>query len=160
MNNLQKLKFGAIQQRAPQMTMDLPVPPNTRMSLIARAAATSLDELRRLNLDIKGTSTPERAELRGSGGEGQRVASARHAAGAAPEPKTTATCALPQNFDWGRQRFTPEMQEACRRNLGARAAASAAPLQLRSPREPAPETRSGRFREESDRPAQTSWSLR
>lgn len=58
LNNLQKLKFGAIQQRAPQMPMDLSVPPNTRLSLVARAAALSVDELRRLNLDIKGTATP------------------------------------------------------------------------------------------------------
>ena len=40
--------------------------------------------------------------------------------------KDDSDMCAPQNFDWGRQRFTPEMQEACKRSLGARAAAAAA----------------------------------
>jgi hypothetical protein len=125
LNNLQKLKFGAIQQRAPQMTMDLPVPPNTRMSLVARAAATSLDELRRLNLDIKGTSTPS---IQGFAVQVSKdsVWQARETLQELLKTKDDSDMCAPQNFDWGRQRFTPEMQEACTRNLGARAAASAA----------------------------------
>lgn len=123
LNNLQKLKFGAIQQRAPQMTMDLPVPPNTRMSLVARAAATSLDELRRLNLDIKGTSTPSVQNFAVQVPK-DSVWQAREALQELLKAKDDSDLCAPQNFDWGRQRFTPEMQAACARNLGARAAAS------------------------------------
>jgi soluble lytic murein transglycosylase-like protein len=125
LNNLQKLKFGAIQQRAPQMTMDLPVPPNTRLSLVARAAATSLDELRRLNLDIKGTSTPNVQNFAVQVSK-DSVWQARETLQELLKTKDDSDMCAPQNFDWGRQRFTPEMQEACRRTLGARAAASAA----------------------------------
>jgi len=128
LNNLQKLKFGAIQQRAPQMTMDLPVPPNTRMSLVARAAATSLDELRRLNLDIKGGSTPGVQNFAVQVAK-DSVWQARETLQELLKAKDDSDMCAPQNFDWGRQRFTPEMQEACRRNLGARAAASSVPLQ-------------------------------
>jgi hypothetical protein len=128
LNNLQKLKFGAIQQRAPQMTMDLPVPPNTRMSLVARAAATSLDELRRLNLDIKGTSTPNVPNFAVQVAK-DSVWQARDTLQALLQSKDDGDMCVPQNFDWGRQRFTPEMQEACTRSLGARAASSSAPLQ-------------------------------
>lgn len=125
LNNLQKLKFGAIQQRAPQMTMDLPVPPNTRMSMVARAAATSLDELRRLNLDIKGGSTPGVQNFAVQVSK-DSVWQARETLQELVKSKDDSDLCAPQNFDWGRQRFTPEMQEACKRNLGARAAASAA----------------------------------
>lgn len=130
LNNLQKLKFGAIQQRAPQMTMDLPVPPNTRMSLVARAAATSLDELRRLNLDIKGTSTPNVQNFAVQVAK-DSVWQAREALQELLKAKDDSDMCAPQNFDWGRQRFTPEMQQACARSLSARAATSAAPLQPR-----------------------------
>lgn len=128
LNNLQKLKFGAIQQRAPQMTMDLPVPPNTRMSLVARAAATSLDELRRLNLDIEGTSTPNVPNFAVQVSK-DSVWQARDTLQELLKTKDESDMCAPQNFDWGRQRFTPEMQQACARNLAARAPASTAPLQ-------------------------------
>ena len=124
LNNLQKLKFGTIQQRAPQMTMEVPVPPNTRMSMVARAAATSLDELRRLNLDIKGTSTPGVQNFAVQVST-DSVWQARETLQELIRTKDDGDMCAPQNFDWGRQRFTPEMQEACKRTLGARAAASA-----------------------------------
>jgi hypothetical protein len=128
LNNLQKLKFGAIQQRAPQMTMDLPVPPNTRMSLVARAAATSLDELRRLNLDIKGTNTPNVPNFAVQVAK-DSVWQARETLQELLKAKDDGDMCAPQNFDWGRQRFTPEMQQACSRTLSVRAAASASALQ-------------------------------
>jgi hypothetical protein len=127
LNNLQKLKFGAIQQRAPQMTMDLPVPPNTRMSLVARAAATSLDELRRLNLDIKGTSTPNVPNFAVQVAK-DSVWQARETLQALLQSKDDGDMCVPQNFDWGRQRFTPEMEQACSRTLRVSAPASSAPL--------------------------------
>lgn len=123
LNNLQKLKFGTIQQRAPQITMDLPVPPGTRLTLVARAAAMSMDELRRLNLDIKGTSTPSVPNFAVQVPK-DSVWQARDTLAELLRAKDESDLCAPPNFDWGRQRFTPEMQEACARSLGARPAAS------------------------------------
>lgn len=124
LNNLSRLKFGGIQQRAPQMTMDLAVPPSTRLSLVARAAGLSLDELRRLNLDIQGTSTPNVPNFAVQVPK-DSVWQARDMLQELLKAKDDSDLCAPQNFDWGRQRFTPEMQEACARRLGAAAAASA-----------------------------------
>lgn len=125
LNNLQKLKFGAIQQRAPQMTMDLQVPPNTRLSLVARAAALSVDELHRLNLDIDGNATPNVPNFAVQVPK-DSVWQARDTLQELLKAKDDSDLCAPNNFDWGRQRFTPEMQEACNRNLATRSAAPAA----------------------------------
>jgi len=126
LNNLQKLKFGGAQQGAPQVTMDLQVPPSTRLSLVARAAGTSLDELRRLNLDIKGTSTPNVQNFAVQVSK-DSVWQARDTLQELLKSKDDSDLCAPQNFNWGRQRFTAEMQAACARNLAARGAALAAP---------------------------------
>ena len=125
LNNLQRLKFGAIQQRAPQMTMDLQVPPSTRLTLVARAAALSLDELRRLNLDIQGTSTPAVPNFAVQVPK-DSVWQARDTLQELLKSGDESDMCAPGNFDWGRQRFTAEMQAACARNLGARSAEAAA----------------------------------
>jgi Transglycosylase SLT domain len=126
LNNLQRLKFGGIQQRAPQMTMDLQVPPTTRLTLIARAAALSLDDLRRLNLDIEGNSTPNVRNFSVQVPK-DSVWQARDTLQELLKTGDESDLCAPANFDWGRQRFTPEMQEACTRNLRTRAAAAPAP---------------------------------
>ncbi|HEY6077939.1 MAG TPA: transglycosylase SLT domain-containing protein [Polyangiaceae bacterium] len=125
LNNLQRLKFGAIQQRAPQMTMDLPVPPTTRLTLVARAAALSLDELHRLNLDLKGTSTPSVQNFAVQVPK-DSVWQARDTLQELLKSGDQSDLCAPRTFDWGRQRFTPEMQQACARNLAARGAAPSA----------------------------------
>jgi Transglycosylase SLT domain len=133
LNNLQRLKFGAIQMRAPQMTMDLPVPPGTRMTMVARAAAMSLEELMRLNLDIKGTSSPG---VQGFAVQVPKdsVWQAREALAELVKTGDDSDLCAPAGFDWGRQRFTPEMQEACKRSLGVRAPApEAAPAPAAPP---------------------------
>lgn len=118
LNNLAKFKFAAVQTRYPQNTSDLEVRPGTRLSLVARAAATSVNHLRLLNLDISGDTTPDipnfavqvpkdvvwqardtLKELLASGDESDQC--------------------VPPGFDWGRQRFTEKMADACRRRLGA-----------------------------------------
>jgi hypothetical protein len=135
LNNLQRLKFGAIQQRAPQMTMDLAVPPSTRLSLVARAAALSLDDLRRLNLDIQGTSTPNVQNFSVQVPK-DSVWQARDTLQELLKSKDDSDLCAPQNFDWGRQRFTPEMQQACARSLGARTASSAPAPATAAPKAP------------------------
>jgi len=127
LNNLQRLKFGGIQQRAPQITMDLQVPPATRLTLVARAAALSLEELRRLNLDIKGTTTPNVPNFAVQVPK-DSVWQARDTLQELLKSNDESDKCAPANFDWGRQRFTQEMQNACARSLAARSAqAGAAP---------------------------------
>jgi hypothetical protein len=114
--NLQKLKFSGIQMRAPQITADLEVPPNTRLGLIARAAATSVTELRRLNLDLKSDRTPNLPNFAVQVPK-DVVWQARDTLQELLKSKDEADLCTPQNFDWGRQRFTQEMAKSCERLL-------------------------------------------
>ncbi len=114
--NLTKLKFSAIQMRAPQITADLDVPPQTRLSMIARAAATSVTELKRLNLDLKSDRTPNLPNFAVQVPK-DVVWQARDTLQELVRSKDEADMCVPQNFDWGRQRFTAEMAKACERSL-------------------------------------------
>jgi hypothetical protein len=119
--NLQKLKFSAIQMRAPQNTADLDVPPQTRLSMIARAAATSVTELKRLNLDLKSDRTPNLPNFAVQVPK-DVVWQARDTLQELVRSKDEADLCVPQSFDWGRQRFTAEMAKACERSLSTGAA--------------------------------------
>ncbi len=130
LNNLQRLKFAGIQMRAPQVTMDLAVPPSTRLSLVARAAAMSFNDLRALNLDLKGTSTPGVPNFSVQVPK-DSVWQARDTLQELLKSKDESDQCVPGNFDWGRQRFTPEMAKACNRTLTA--AAAAAPAEASTP---------------------------
>lgn len=118
LNNLQRLKFVGAQMRAPQMTMDLEVPPSTRMTLVARAAALSLNELRTMNLDIKGGLTPGIPNFVVQVPK-ENVWQARETLQELLKAKDDLDQCVPASFDWGRQRFTPEMAKACASRLPA-----------------------------------------
>ncbi len=123
--NLTRLKFAGVQIRAPQLTADLEVAGGTRLSLVARAAATSLAQLRSLNLDFSGDAVPVIP--------GGKIAvqvpkdvvwQARDSLKELIASKDQSDQCVPQTFDWGKQRFTPEMEQACLKRLGAAAAAT------------------------------------
>jgi hypothetical protein len=125
LENLQKLKFAGTQMRAPEVTGDLDAPPGTRLGLIARAAATSVNQIRAINLDLKADVIPTIP--------GQRfivqvphdtVWQARDALDDLRAQGAYEDQCVPDTFDWGKQRFTPEMKDECRRRLGAAAARS------------------------------------
>ncbi|HMJ54300.1 MAG TPA: lytic transglycosylase domain-containing protein [Polyangiaceae bacterium] len=125
LENLQKLKFAGTQMRAPEVTGDLDAPPGTRLGLVARAAATSVNQIRSLNLDLKADVIPTIP--------GQRfiiqvphdtVWQARDALDDLRTQGSYEDQCVPDTFDWGKQRFTPEMKDECRRKLGAGAARS------------------------------------
>jgi hypothetical protein len=125
LENLQKLKFAGTQMRAPEVTGDLDAPPGTRLGLIARAAATSVNQIRSLNLDLKADVIPTIP--------GQRfiiqvphdtVWQARDALEDLRAQAAYEDQCVPDTFDWGKQRFTPEMKDECRRKLGAAAGRS------------------------------------
>ncbi len=126
LENLQKLKFAGTQMRAPEVTADLDAPPGTRLGLIARAAATSVNQIRALNLDLKADVIPTIP--------GQRfviqvphdtVWQARDALDDLRAQGAYEDQCVPDTFDWGKQRFTPEMKDECRRRLGSAAGKSA-----------------------------------
>jgi hypothetical protein len=116
--NLQKLKFAGAQLRPPEVTSDLDVPPGTRLGLVARAASTSVVEIRSLNLDVIGDRVPAVP--------GERFAiqvpkdvvwQARDTlAGLIAQSSSEDEC-VPETFDWGKRRFTPEMATECRQRL-------------------------------------------
>ena len=123
LENLQKLKFAGVQMRAPEVTGDLDAPPGTRLGLIARSAATSVNQIRSLNLDLKADVIPSIP--------GRRfiiqvphdtVWQARDALEDLAAQGAYEDQCVPDTFDWGKQRFTPEMKDECRRRLGAPAA--------------------------------------
>lgn len=118
--NLQRLKFAGIQIRAPQLTADLEVPGGTRLGLVARAAATSVTQLHALNLDFSGDVVP----LIPGGSIAVQVPKdvvwqARDTMKDLLSSKDASDQCVPPTFDWGKQRFTPEMDAACQKRLGA-----------------------------------------
>ena len=120
--NLQRLKFAGVQIKAPQLTADLEVAGGTRLSLVARAAATSVAQLRALNLDFSGDVVP----LIPGGSIAVQVPKdvvwqARDALKDLLASKDGADQCVSATFDWGKQRFTPEMIQACQRRLSSAA---------------------------------------
>jgi Transglycosylase SLT domain len=120
--NLQRLKFAGVQIRAPQMTADLEVSGGTRLSLVARAAATSVAQLHTLNLDFSGDVVP----IIPGGSIAVQVPKdvvwqARDALKELLASKDGADQCVPPTFDWGKQRFTPEMDQACQKRLSSAA---------------------------------------
>ena len=110
LENLAHFNFSAAQMRATEMTDELEAPGGTRLSLIARAASTSLDHLKLLNPDVVGASVPE------LGGERFMVQVPRDDAGRARsllESLLTAggeqDLCVSSGFDWGSERFSEDM---------------------------------------------------
>ena len=125
MKNLSRLKFAGAQMRAPEVTADLDAPPGTRLGLIARAASTSVIQIRRLNRDILGDVVPEIP--------GQKFAvqvprdvvfQARESLQELLSSRDNSDLCVPPTFDWGRQQFTDAMAARCK---PAEAAPAAAP---------------------------------
>jgi membrane-bound lytic murein transglycosylase D len=115
LKNLQRLKFAGAQMRAPEVTADLEAPAGTRLGLIARAASTSVIQIRRLNRDILGDVVPEIP--------GQKFAvqvprdvvfQARETLEELLRGRDNSDLCVPPTFDWGRQQFTPAMATACK----------------------------------------------
>lgn len=118
--NLPRLRFAGLQMRSPEDTSDLEVTSGTRLSLIARAASTSLDDIRRLNRDILSDRVPSVT----SGHfvvqvSASVVEQARETLEDLLRNKNDEDTCVPSSFDWGRQRFTPEMAEFCRKKAAA-----------------------------------------
>ena len=110
--NLRHFDFSTAQRRTAEETADLVVPARTRLGQVARAAGTSVAYLRSLNPDLVGTVIPRLPDTRF----------------VLQVPKETAHRAretlgqflleqldqcVPSTFDWGRERFTVEMQTRC-----------------------------------------------
>lgn len=118
LNNLQRLKFAGLQIRAPQITSDLEVAPGTRLTLIARAAATSVNQVRSMNLDISGDVTPDVPNFAVQVPK-DVVWQARDMLKELIARGDNADMCVAPDFDWGRQRFSKEMAAACQRRLGS-----------------------------------------
>ncbi len=115
--NLQRQKFTG-QVGAPEITSELDVPPNTRMGLIARAAAMSLTTLHRLNLDILGEVTPNVPHFAVEVPK-DNLWQARDQLPELLKSHDDADLCVPPSFDWGRQQFTTEMAKRCKPELAA-----------------------------------------
>ncbi len=135
MNNLSRLRFSTSQMRAPQLTADLEAPAGARLSMVARAAAMSTAELRKLNPDIVGHNVPNLP-----GGFSVQVPKdvvwqARDTLKELLAQSDDADQCVSPAFDWGKQQFTKSMAEACSRKLKARDSAIADSAAVASPAE-------------------------
>jgi hypothetical protein len=120
LENLQKLKFAGTQMRAPEVTADLEVASGTRLGLVARAASTSFQTIKRLNLDVLGDVVPAVSAQRFMMQVPKdNVWQARDTLTELVSKHDDADVCVPVTFDWGKQRFTTEMAEECRKRLGA-----------------------------------------
>jgi len=120
LENLQKLKFASVQMRSPEVTADLDAPPGTRIGLIARAASTSTNQIRALNLDLKADVIPTIPGQRFSVQvPHDSVWQARDQLDELIAQGTYDDQCVADNFDWGKQVFTKDMRDECRRRLGA-----------------------------------------
>jgi len=96
----------------PQSTMIQRVPANTRLSLVARAARTSVNELREMNRDLQQLSTPDLAHFtlrvpkRDTDQPEQTLLDLIAA-------KDDSDLCVSNDFDWGRERFTSQMARRC-----------------------------------------------
>jgi hypothetical protein len=122
LSNLQRLKFTG-QVAAPEMTAELTVPPATRLSLVARAAAMSLAELHRLNPDLLTDVTPNVQNFVVEIPK-DNIWQARETLDELIKAHDDGDLCVPASFDWGRQRFTPERAQACRPAAGRPAPSS------------------------------------
>jgi hypothetical protein len=118
LENLQHLKFSSQQTVRPEITKDLEAPGGTRLSLVARAASMSVSQLRLLNLDLddKVDIVPKVAGATFAIQVPKDVAFQAHDTLQAliKEGSHDDQC-VPPTFDWGKQRFTPEMEDECRK---------------------------------------------
>lgn len=116
LRNLQHFNFAGVQMRAPQWTSELEVPAGTRLSLIARAASTSLERIRALNLDILGDRTPDVPGFVVQVPK-EVVWQARDSLTALIASHDESDQCVSAGFDWGRKHFGKEMVESCQRRL-------------------------------------------
>jgi hypothetical protein len=125
LENLQRLKFAETQMRSPEVTDDLNANPGTRLSLVARAASTSVNQLRLLNLDVKGDTVPSLpGQLFPMQVPKEVVWQAREKLQALTASGSYEDQCVPPTFDWGKQRYTADMDADCKsRMTGAPAAA-------------------------------------
>jgi soluble lytic murein transglycosylase-like protein len=118
--NLTRLKFAGAQMAPPEVTARLDVPPGTRLSLIARAASISVTQLRQLNPDLKADAVPNlRGELFPVEVPQEVALQARAALRDLIERRAVGHLCVTESYDWGKEQYTPEMEEACRLKLGA-----------------------------------------
>lgn len=112
LENARALKF-IYQVKSPIDTGDLVVPAGTRVSLIARAAATSTLRIHELNRDILRATVPD--------APGQYIVQvprnvqlqAQHTLRELVDAKADEDRCVEAGFDWGKQLFTSQMKAKC-----------------------------------------------
>jgi len=110
--NLRHFDFSTAQMHTAEQTADLEVPSRARLGQVARAAGTSVAYLRSLNPDLVGTVIPDlpndRFVLQVPKAT---VFRARETLG--QYLREQLDLCVSSAFDWGRERFTAEIQAQC-----------------------------------------------
>src|SRR5262249_44386002 len=101
---------------------DLNAAPGTRLSLIAMAASTSVNQLRLLNLDVKSDTVPTLpGQLFPMQVPKEVVWQAREKLQALTASGAYEDQCVPPTFDWGKQRYTADIDAECRKRMGGAA---------------------------------------
>jgi hypothetical protein len=110
--NLRHFDFSAAQMRTAEETADLEVPSRARLGQVARAAGTSVAYLRSLNPDLVGTVIPDLPNARFVL-QVPKAAVFRARETLEQFLHEQLDSCVSSAFDWGRERFTAEMQAQC-----------------------------------------------
>lgn len=117
LKNLAHFNFSASQMRAPETTAELEVPAGTRLGQVARSVGTTLNHIKLLNPDLVGTSVPELPGARFMVHVPKDlVFRGRDSLAKLLAAGDQADRCVSSEFDWGRQRFTPQMAAQCRKD--------------------------------------------
>lgn len=108
-NNLEVFGFNDVEQEEPISAEPIEVQPGTRLSLVARAAGTSVRHLKELNPQLLSSTVPDiggpvNVYVPASGVSRARALLPRLLGGGA-EPLDTV---VSDDFDWGRDRLNPQ----------------------------------------------------
>jgi len=114
--NLDHFRFQAPPQASAERAALLLVPAGTRLGLVARAVGTSTSKIRELNPELIADAVPGASGAQFSlQVPGDANPKARDMIDRLIAEGDDADECVPLNFDWGRQRFTRQMSNRCKR---------------------------------------------
>jgi len=128
LKNLAHFNFSLTQMRSPEVTGALETSAGTRLGQVARSVGTTLEHIRSLNPDLVGTTVPDLPGARFMVHVPRdSIFRARTALEQLIDRGDQADRCVSSQFDWGKERFTKQMAERCRKEPGQSAPGESAP---------------------------------
>jgi hypothetical protein len=109
LRNLDRFGFGDVVHDRPIMTTSIEVPPGTPFGIVARAAATSVRQIREINPAILGDAVPADAPVAKIEIPARGRSRARIMLPVLLEGSDGLELLVPDDFDWGRHQLDPKI---------------------------------------------------